>query len=386
MKILVVSHSYPSEDNKHAFGFVHARVKLYKKYGYTTYVLVPLYGSSFKEINAYIFEGIKVFRVNVNYIEEIINVVDPDVIAYHFPEPRAIIRLLSTRGPLVLWFHGADALIRFFHYYYDPFTIKNLINGLISIPNDIKHDLLLRKIIFKYRTIQMITPSYWMKKMLLRYLMLSRSDIGRIHVIPNPVDTDKFKPIKPCYERQRNVGISVRALYYKYGVDMAIRAMCGLKDVKLILVGDGPLREYLKSISEKCKANIEYIYQGIPHEELPRYYNEAGFFLAPSRTEAQGVAMCEALACGTPAIATNVGGIPEFVIHGFNGILVKPKPVELRKALRMIVSISDKKYCEMSQNAVNYARRTYSSKIIIPKELEILIRAIELYDNFKVKD
>jgi len=53
--------------------------------------------------------------------------------------------------------------------------------------------------------------------------------------------------------------------------------------------------------------------------------------VALSRTEAQSVAMCEALACGTLTIATNVGGIPEFVIHGYNGFIVKSNPDDLRR-------------------------------------------------------
>ena len=227
----------------------------------------------------------------------------------------------------------------------------------------------------------MVTPSSWMKRMLARYLALPSSEDARISIIPNPVDTDNFKPIKSCHERDRHIGVSVRALNYKYGVDIAVKAMCGLRGIKLILLGNGPLREYLINIAEKCKAEVEFIYQGISHEELPKYYNDVGFFLAPSRTEAQGVAMCEALACGTPTIATKVGGIPEFVIHGYNGILVKPDPVELRRAILNVVKMPTEDYCKMSQNAVNYAKIKYSSEIIIPKELKLLSKSIELYNE-----
>jgi len=221
-----------------------------------------------------------------------------------------------------------------------------------------------------------------MKKMLFRYLTLPSSEHARIYVIPNPVDTKKFRPIKPCYERRRNVGIVVRSLNYKYGVDIAVKAMYGLRGIELIIVGDGPLREYLKGIAEKAKLNVKFIHGGIHHEDLPVYYNEVGFFVAPSRTEAQGVAMCEALACGTPAIATKVGGIPEFVIHGYNGILVRPEPEELQKAIIALSKMSIENYCKMSQNAVQHARTTFSDEIVIPKELKLLSKAIELYNRY----
>jgi glycosyltransferase involved in cell wall biosynthesis len=150
--------------------------------------------------------------------------------------------------------------------------------------------------------------------------------------------------------------------------------------IELVVVRNGPLRNYLRNIIEKYRASVGFIYEGIPHEELPKYYNEVGFFIAPSRTEAQGVAMCEALACGTPVIATNVGRIPEFVIHGYNGILVdKPSPEKLRKAIITLVEMPIEDYCIMSQNATNFAQRTYSSEIIVPKELYLLSRSIEAY-------
>jgi len=383
LKILVISANYPSESNKHTFGFVHARVKLYKKYGNKVHVLVPLH-KKLDRFATYTYEGITVFQASISYIKDVVESIDPDVIAYHYPEPKVLQSLLSTKRPLVIWIHGADVLVTFFHNYYIPFYIKSLLAGLLSIPADVRRDLSLRRLILIDRRIQMVTPSSWMKRMLVRYLALPSSEDVRIHIIPNPVDTDKFKPIKPCHERDRTIGISVRALDYKYGVDIAVKAMCKLRGIKLILGGNGPLREYLTNIAKKCKAEIELIYQGIPHEELPKYYNDVGFFLAPSRTEAQGVAMCEALASGTPAVATRVGGIPEFIIDGYNGILAdKPDPVQLRKAILTMISMSIEDYCALSQNAVEYARKTYSHKVVIPKELGVLSKTIEIYDADK---
>jgi glycosyltransferase involved in cell wall biosynthesis len=381
VKILLVSASYPSEPNKHTFGFVHARAKLYKKYGHSVYALVPLYGSKHEDSSTYVYEGIRVFKVNASYMSDIVENIDPDVIAYHFPEQKILKSLLLMKRPLVLWIHGADVLMTFLHNYYIPFYMKSLLRGLLSIPLDIRRNISLRNIILMEKNIQMVTPSIWMKRMVLRYLAIPESAHDRIHVIPNPVDTNRFRPIKSCYERQRNIGISVRALDYKYGVDIAVKSMCGLKGIKLVLVGNGPLRGYLTNIAEKCKAEVEFIHQGIAHEELPRYYNDVGFFLAPSRTEAQGVAMCEALACGTPAIATSVDGIPEFVIHGYNGILAKPDPEALQKAIDTLIKMPVEDYCIMAQNAASYARKKYSHEVVIPRELALLLEAIELYNK-----
>jgi glycosyltransferase involved in cell wall biosynthesis len=91
--------------------------------------------------------------------------------------------------------------------------------------------------------------------------------------------------------------------------------------------------------------------------------------------------MCEALACGTPAIATSVDGIPEFVIHGYNGILAKPDPEALQKAIDTLIKMPVKKYCIMAQNAASYARNKYSHEVVIPRELALLLKAIELHNK-----
>ena len=381
-KILIVSPDYPSRDS-FAYGFVHERAKLYKKYyNINVYALVPLPEKYKNYFQSYMHEGIKVFKTSINYVNELVENIDPDIIAYHAPLPNVLHRLISLKRPLVLWFHGADVLVTFFHNYYIPFFKNSLVKGLISIPLDIKRNIQLRELILKEKNIQIVTISNWMKRMVIKYLALPSSESSRIYVIPNPVNTEIFKSERSCYDRNREIGIVVRNLNYKYGVDILLKALIGLNYVKLIIVGRGPLRNYLENIIKKYKINAEII-EYIPHEELPRYYNDVGFFVAPSRTEGQGVAMCEALTCGTPVVATNVGGIPEFVIHGYNGIVVnKLTPDALRKSIIMMIKMPLKYYCAMSQNAVSLARKMYSDKIIIPKELSVLIKAIEAY-NYK---
>jgi glycosyltransferase involved in cell wall biosynthesis len=346
--------------------------------------MIPLFRRKYDSY-FYIYENVKIFKIPIFYMSEFISeYIDPDIITYHsppFPKPNVLGNLVSLKKPMVIYFHGFDVLIGFFHNYYIPFYVKSLIKGLISIPLDIKKNFQLRRVVLKDKNVQIVVPSNWMKRMVIKYLVLPSTYYRNIHVIPNPVDTSLFKPLKSCDERYRNLGISVRSLYYKYGVDILIKALYNLKDIKIIIVGKGPLRKYLEEMAKKIKANVEFI-ERIHHSELPKYYNEVGFFVSPSRTEAQGVAMCEALACGTPVVATSVGGIPEFVIHGYNGLLVnKLDPNELRKAIIILTKMSDDHYCMLSHNAVKFARIKYSSEVIIAKELNLFFKTIDLYNS-----
>jgi glycosyltransferase involved in cell wall biosynthesis len=72
----------------------------------------------------------------------------------------------------------------------------------------------------------------------------------------------------------------------------------------------------------------------VPLEEVNRYYTHASIFCLPTRLEPFGIAFIEAQSHRLPVIATNVGAIPEFIIDGYNGFLIKPKDIEgLTRAL-----------------------------------------------------
>ena len=72
---------------------------------------------------------------------------------------------------------------------------------------------------------------------------------------------------------------------------------------------------------EEKNTNLNNI--SLNHNEIPELLSKYSVFVAPSRVEAQGVSMCEAMACGLPIVATKVGGIPEFVRDGVDGYLVE---------------------------------------------------------------
>ena len=80
----------------------------------------------------------------------------------------------------------------------------------------------------------------------------------------------------------------------------------------------------------------------MPNEELQELYRRASAFVMPSLVEAFGVVFLEAMACGTPVIGTQVGGIPELIRHGENGLLVSPdNPVELAMAILEVLGDQD---------------------------------------------
>jgi glycosyltransferase involved in cell wall biosynthesis len=114
---------------------------------------------------------------------------------------------------------------------------------------------------------------------------------------------------------------------------------------KLLVIGDGPERTSLEALAIRLGLKDNVLFLGVvKNADLPRYYISADIFCLPSvelagQTEALGVVLLEAMACGTPVIASRVGGTLDIIEDGHNGLLVPQKsPHELSSAIIAILS------------------------------------------------
>jgi len=113
--------------------------------------------------------------------------------------------------------------------------------------------------------------------------------------------------------------------------------------VQLIIGGEGPEEERLKQQVEHLGLSESVHFVGfIESQDLSRYYHEAAVFVLPSiqaeqaegQTEGLGVVLLEAMACGTPVVGSNVGGIPDIIQDGWNGYLVQERsPAQLAERI-----------------------------------------------------
>ena len=127
--------------------------------------------------------------------------------------------------------------------------------------------------------------------------------------------------------------------------------MANKRNVALDVFGQGKLYNKYLNLINKINSNTQIHHTSLNHDEIPSLLAKYSVFIAPSRVEAQGVSMCEAMACGLPIIATNIGGIPEFVRDGVDGFLVNSNdPQELKKAIDKLV-FDKEKLIEFSKNA-----------------------------------
>jgi glycosyltransferase involved in cell wall biosynthesis len=149
----------------------------------------------------------------------------------------------------------------------------------------------------------------------------------------------------------------------KKALDVLIRAVALLDDVKppfkLILVGDGPLHQHLKDLALSLKVHKRIAFLGFQgRTEVVKLLHGCELFVLPSRSEPFGIAIIEALACKKPVVATSVGGIPEIIEHGINGILVDPdNPSALAEALRTLLTDNDLRRTLAANGYVTVQRR-----------------------------
>jgi glycosyltransferase involved in cell wall biosynthesis len=127
------------------------------------------------------------------------------------------------------------------------------------------------------------------------------------------------------------------------GLEVLFRAACG-EDWRLLIAGDGPGRQHLQNLAGMLKIDACFTGQ-VDRSGRERLLALAGAVVIPSivlpdgRTEGTPVVCLESLAAGRPVIASRVGGLPEIITDGENGLLVEPgDPNALRETLKLVLS------------------------------------------------
>jgi glycosyltransferase involved in cell wall biosynthesis len=135
---------------------------------------------------------------------------------------------------------------------------------------------------------------------------------GDVEIIPNGVDMSHFAGEKIPHETPTLITTS--RLVRKNGIDTVIRALPSLPGVRFVVLGLGDQERTLKSLAQELGVAERVEFVGlVDNENVPSYLHHADVFVRPSRSEGLGTSFIEAMAAGLPVVATQEGGIKDFL-------------------------------------------------------------------------
>ncbi len=185
------------------------------------------------------------------------------------------------------------------------------------------------------RSTALIVPSRYLQRLVSGWWIDERS----IQVVYNAVDVTA--PPKDAGRTQRRATIVTvaRLVAWKH-IDSLILMLREIEDARLVIVGDGPLRSQLEALVRVEGLAERITFMGsVPRADVLSAVAGADVFVLNSSYEGLPHVVLEAMACGTPVVATNVGGTGEVVIDGETGLLIPPHDdIALRQAVNRILS------------------------------------------------
>lgn len=146
------------------------------------------------------------------------------------------------------------------------------------------------------------------------------------------------------------------------GMDLVIPVFAEVRkehpEVRLLIVGDGSLRQEMQSQAEALQVQNAIEWAGRqPQEALPQWYQRMDIVLMPSRSEGFGLTAIEAMACGCVVVAARIGGLPEVVKDGEVGLLHEPESIPDIVAQVAELIVHPDKWKAMSDASVCYVKR-----------------------------
>lgn len=234
---------------------------------------------------------------------------------------------------------------------------------------------------------------------------LYETNSAKIAVIPPGVDTSRFYPI-PKDEAKEIIGVSPTSRMILFvgrieplkGIDTLIKAISiiqknGYLDCcphSLAIIGGEPLASpeemnaemaRLQDMVDSLGINNLVLFLGKQDQKmLPYYYSAAEVVVMPSHYESFGMVALEAMACGTPVVASQVGGLGFLVRDGQTGFVVPGNDV-MKMADRLVQLIKDQDLqAKLGKESASYARK-YSWQIITEKIIEVYQQELMAYKN-----
>ncbi|TKJ41549.1 hypothetical protein CEE37_03010 [candidate division LCP-89 bacterium B3_LCP] len=204
--------------------------------------------------------------------------------------------LEEQKTPLVITAHGTD--------------VHSISEGVLKLLDPLLH-----------RADALVPVSNFLGDQLIKF----GADKSQVRVIPNGFVAQQFSDVDDSHRDPRKI-VLLGNLRPVKRVDILIRALqyCS-EDIHLEIGGDGPSKKELENLVKKLDLQDRVKFLGlVPRKDVPSFFAQASLMCLVSSREGWPTVIFEALACGTPVLATSVGGVPEALSHAGLGQLVPP--------------------------------------------------------------
>jgi glycosyltransferase involved in cell wall biosynthesis len=210
-----------------------------------------------------------------------------------------------------------------------------------------------------------------------------------VYYLPNAIDLEAYQGIALQRRAAAKQPSRLKALYLGYlgkakgSFDLVNAAKeIASKDLPVVfdLVGDelapGEIEQIKKQIDQAGLGNIVTMHPFVRGSQKIELLREADIFVYPSYSEGMPMAVIEAMACGLPIIATRVGGLPDLVSNGINGILVDAGSIDqLVSAIQILSTDPDLRF-SMQMNSYQTALEKFDIEKLVPRLVSIYNTAL----------
>lgn len=301
MKVLVLTEDYPSENSK-ILMYVHTRNLYYAQNGISVVVL------NFRAKENYIIDGIQV--ITLEEYKDNIEKYNCDILISHAPNLRNHYRFLKKYEKnfknIVFFFHGHEVL-KVNKVYSKPYKYvkQNVFKKIIRNLYDDMKLYLWRKYFTKiaYKS-KFIFVSNWMYEQFLKWTKINPKVIQDKYSITYNGIGEQFEKINYNHNANKEYDfITIRANLdgSKYSIDIVNELARKNPEYKFLIVGKGQFFKFNKKAE-----NVVWLDKVLNHDEIVKLLNNSKCALMPTRTDAQGLMMCEMATFGIPLITSDI--------------------------------------------------------------------------------
>jgi len=206
-----------------------------------------------------------------------------------------------------------------------------------------------------------------------------------IELIYNFIDENLYTPVNPG-SLKADLGIKEEKVVIHISnfrdvknipdIIKSFKQITNSMDAKLLLVGEGPEKESMERLVDELGLHDKVIFTG-KRNDMPELLAISDLMIHLSKQEAFGLVILEALACGVPSVATNIGGMPEVIDDGENGYLVPYGDVDAAVEKSLLLLQNDVLRKKFSENGILAAKQKFCSTGIVNQYENLYYKVVD---------